>query len=80
MEAVGEDPTMLGETVVDEDPTMLDEAAVAEAWRWTWRSGRVRCGLGGDRQGAGDGSNRRSGRRSVRRWWWTRRRSARRQR
>jgi hypothetical protein len=41
MEAVGEDPMVLGETVVDEDPTTLDEAAVEEAWRWTRRSGCV---------------------------------------
>jgi hypothetical protein len=55
MEMVGEDPTVLGETVVGEDLTTLDEAAVAEAWRWTRRSGHVRCGPGGDRRGVGGG-------------------------
>jgi hypothetical protein len=34
---------------IGEDPTALGEVTVAEAWRQTRRSGRARCGPGGDR-------------------------------
>jgi hypothetical protein len=49
MEAVDEDPTMLGEKVVGEDLVALGEAAVVEAWRRTQRSGPVRRGSGSSR-------------------------------
>jgi hypothetical protein len=49
MEAVGEDPTMLGEKVVGEDLVALGEAAVVEAWRRAQRSGPVRRGSGSSR-------------------------------
>jgi hypothetical protein len=55
VEAVGEDLAALGEAVVCEDPVALDEVAVAEAWRQTRSSGRVRRGPDGGRRGADSG-------------------------